>query len=91
MTMIVLIGIALSLLGVAGLQFLYLSWLEQVNRSNKKRITELEHRCMYLNDRLFESELDVKNHAAVLAENNLTLEPDEEIDEVWADVIIDER
>ncbi len=88
--MIVLIGITLSLLGVAGLQFLYLSWLEQVNRSNKKRITELEHRCMYLNDRLFQSELDVKEHAAVLAEHDIVLET-EEIDEVWADVISDER
>ncbi len=90
MTMYVLIGIALSLLGVAGLQFMYLSWLEQVNRSNKKRITELEHRCMYLNDRLFQSELDVKNHADILAENNLTIN-DVETDEVWADVISDER
>ena len=90
MTTYVLIGIALSLLGVAGLQFMYLSWLEQVNRSNKKRITELEHRCMYLNDRLFQSELDVKNHADILAENNLTIN-DEETDEVWADVISDER
>ncbi len=88
--MIVLIGITLSLLGVAGLQFLYLSWLEQVNRSNKKRITELEHRCMYLNDRLFQSELDVKQQAAVLAEHDILLET-EEIDEVWADVISDER
>jgi hypothetical protein len=90
MTMIVLIGITLSLLGVAGLQFLYLSWLEQVNRSNKKRITELEHRCMYLNDRLFQSELDVKQHAVALAEYDIVLET-EEIDEVWADVISDER
>jgi hypothetical protein len=90
MTMIVLIGITLSLLGVAGLQFLYLSWLEQVNRSNKKRITELEHRCMYLNDRLFQSELDVKQQAAVLAEHDILLET-EEIDEIWADVISDER
>jgi hypothetical protein len=90
MTMIVLIGITLSLLGVAGLQFLYLSWLEQVNRSNKKRITELEHRCMYLNDRLFQSELDVKQQAAVLAEHDIMLET-EEIDEIWADVISDER
>jgi hypothetical protein len=88
--MYVLIGISLSLLGVAGLQFLYLTWLEQVNRSNKKRITELEHRCMYLNDRLFESELDVKHHATILAENNITLDQ-EETDEVWADVISDER
>jgi hypothetical protein len=88
--MYVLIGIALSLLGVAGLQFMYLTWLEQVNRSNKKRIVELEHRCMYLNDRLFQSELDVKNHADILAEHNLTIS-DEETDEIWADVISDER
>jgi hypothetical protein len=90
MTLYVLILIALSLLGVAGLQFMYLTWLEQVNRSNKKRIIELEHRCMYLNDRLFESELDVKHHAHILAENNIILEA-EEIDEVWAEIISDER
>jgi hypothetical protein len=88
--MYVLIGISLSLLGVAGLQFFYLTWLEQVNRSNKKKITELEHRCMYLNDRLFQSELDVKQHASVLAEHNISLEP-EQSEEVWADIISDER
>lgn len=88
--MYILIGISLSMLGVAGLQFLYLTWLEQVNRSNKKRITELEKRCMYLNDRLFESELEVKHHAEILAEHNISLEP-EENEEVWADIISDER
>jgi hypothetical protein len=90
MTMYVLIIISFSLLGLAGLQFMYLTWLEQVNRSNKKRITELEHRCMYLNDRLFESELDIKHHAAALAEHNIILET-EETEEVWADIISDEH
>jgi hypothetical protein len=90
MTMYVLIIISFSLLGLAGLQFMYLTWLEQVNRSNKKRISELEHRCMYLNDRLFESELDIKHHVAALAEHNIIIEP-EETEEVWADIISDDH
>jgi hypothetical protein len=85
MEMYVLIGISLSLLGVAGLQFFYLSYLETQSREQKKRISELEHRCMYLNDRLFESELEIKHQASVLKEQEFI----EESDEVWADVIDD--
>jgi hypothetical protein len=85
MEMYVLIGISLSLLGVAGLQFFYLSYLETQSREQKKRISELEHRCMYLNDRLFESELEIKHQASVIKEQEFV----EESDEVWADVIED--
>jgi hypothetical protein len=85
MEMYVLIGISLSLLGVAGLQSFYLSYLETQSREQKKRISELEHRCMYLNDRLFESELEIKHQASLLKEQEFI----EESDEVWADVIDD--
>jgi uncharacterized membrane protein len=85
MEMYVLIGISLSLLGVAGLQFFYLSYLESLSREHKKRITELELRCMYLNDRLFESDLENRHQATLLKEQNLI----EETDEIWADVIDD--
>ncbi len=85
MEMYVLIGISLSLLGVAGLQFFYLSYLEGLSREHKKRITELELRCMYLNDRLFESDLEIRHQATLIKEQNII----EETDEVWADVIDD--
>jgi hypothetical protein len=85
MEMYVLIGISLSLLGVAGLQFFYLSYLENQSREHKKRISELEMRCMYLNDRLFESELEVRQKSSLLQEQSLI----EENDEVWADFIED--
>jgi hypothetical protein len=85
MEMYVLIGISLSLLGVAGLQFFYLSYLENQSREHKKRISELEMRCMYLNDRLFESELEVRQKSSLLQDQSLI----EENDEVWADFIED--
>ena len=38
----VLIGLSLSLAGVAGLQFFYMAYLERLDREHKKRIRELE-------------------------------------------------
>lgn len=89
MMLYVLIGLSLSLVGVAGLQFFYLIYLERIDREQKKRIHELERHCKFLSNRVSDAE------AKIAEQNNLlegifdeTEEAEEE--EIWADVI-DER
>lgn len=82
----ILIGLSLSLAGVAGLQFFYMIYLERIDREQKKRIQELERHCKYLSNRLHEAEQQVADQNDLLETffEDLT---DEE--EVWADVIED--
>lgn len=86
MTLYILIGLSLSLAGVAGLQFFYMVYLERIDREQKKRIHELERHCKYLSNRLHEAEQQVADQNDLLETffEDLT---DEE--EVWADVIED--
>lgn len=86
MTLYILIGLSLSLAGVAGLQFFYMIYLERIDREQKKRIHELERHCKYLSNRLHEAEQQVADQNDLLETffEDLT---DEE--EVWADVIED--
>lgn len=81
----VLIGLSLSLSGVAGLQFFYMIYLERISREQKKRIYELERHAKYLAKRINEAERQI-------AEQNELLETffdETEEEEVWADVIED--
>lgn len=84
MMLYILICLSLSLVGVAGLQFFYLIYLERINREQKKRIYELERRTRYFIERLDEAEQQI-------AEQKEILETvfDEREEEVWADVIED--
>lgn len=84
MTLYVLIGLSLSLAGVAGLQFFYMIYLERINQEQKKRIYELERHSRRVSKRLSEAEQQV-------ARQNEVLETmfDETEEEVWADVIED--
>ena len=84
--MYVLIVLSLSLLGVAGLQFFYLMYLERIDRERKVRIHELEHRCKYLTARLKEVELQLAEQAELI---DAIYEESEDDEEVWADVIED--
>ncbi len=88
MMLYVLICLSLSLLGVAGLQFFYLIYLERVDRERQKRIRELEHHCQYLAKRLRQTEAQVNEQNEMLEAFYEDSEDEEE--EVWADVI-DER
>ena len=81
----VLIGLSLSLSGVAGLQFFYMIYLEKVNREQKKRIYELERHTKYLSRRISEAEKQITEQNEML--ETFFDEVDEE--EVWADVIED--
>ncbi|HEY0429209.1 MAG TPA: hypothetical protein VGC76_15620 [Pyrinomonadaceae bacterium] len=83
----VLIVLSLSLVGLAGLQFFYLVYLERMGREYKKRIHELETHNRYLAHRLEDAEQQITDQNALLEVFYTELDDEEE---VWADVI-DER
>jgi hypothetical protein len=84
--MYILIGISLSLLGLAGLQFFYLMYLERIDRERKTRIQELEHHCKYLTRRLKEVEQQLAEQAELI---DAIYEESGDEEEIWADVIED--
>lgn len=86
MTVYVLIALALSLAGVAGLQFFYLVYLERLDREQKKRIRELEHHCQYLATRVKQAEQQITDQNELL-ESFFDDFLDEDEEEIWADVI----
>ena len=85
MTLYILIGLSLSLAGVAGLQFFYMIYLERINREQKKRIYELERHSKRLSKRLSEAEQQIAQQNEILE----SMFDQYEEEEVWADVIED--
>ena len=85
MLLYALIGLSLALIGVAGLQFTYLFYLDRVDHERKKLVHKLEGECRRLSTRLNEAELKLAERDALINKFNLGSG-----DEVWAD-IIDER
>ncbi len=86
MMLYILIGLSLSLTGVAGLQFFYMMYLERIDREQKKRIHELERHCKFLSNRVSEAEAKITEQSNLL-ENIFDEFGDAEEEEVWADVI----
>ncbi len=78
----VLICISLTFVGIAGMQFLYLAYLERIELEHKKRIRELERYCKQLTQKLKDAEFQI-------AEQSKLIEKFYENEEVWADVIED--
>jgi hypothetical protein len=85
MLLYVLICISLTLVGVAGLQFTYMFYLERIDAERRKTVALLERKCRNLTDRLREAEQKIEEQQRQLE----TAYPELD-DEVWADVI-DER
>ncbi len=83
MLLYALICLSLALVGVAGLQFMYLFYIDRLDRERKRRVHELENECKQLSIRLKEAERRVEEQEAFIE----TLSPGSE--EVWADVIDD--
>jgi hypothetical protein len=79
----VLIGLCLSLAGVAGLQLMYMFYLDRIDKERKKRLHALEIECRRLSSRLSEAERDLKAKTDLLA----VAYPEFEDEEAWADVI----
>ena len=78
MLVYVLIGLCLVLLGITGLQFTYLAYVDRLDRERRKYIKGLESKYAALSTRLASAEKR-------LAEQDALLTPDE----AWADVIED--
>ena len=81
MLMYALIGLSLVLVGIVGLQFTYLYWIDRVYRERRKYLKDLENRYADLNSRLRSAELRMAEQAEFLE----TLGYKET--ETWADVI----
>ena len=81
MLMYALIGLSLVLVGVVGLQFTYLFWIDRVYRERRTYLKDLEHRYSDLNSRLRSAERRMTEQAELLQTLGY-----KEI-ETWADVI----
>jgi len=86
MLLYVLIGLCLSLAGVAGLQLMYMFYLDRLDKERKKRLHDLEIECRRLSSRLTEAESELKTKTEMLE----VAYPEFEDEEAWAD-LIDER
>ena len=86
MLLYVLIGSSLVLLGIAGLQFTYMFYLDRLHIERKKHIHGLERKCNNLTERLEHAEQRLAEQDALLETAYPGMRKD---DEVWADVIED--
>jgi hypothetical protein len=80
--MYALICLSLALVGIAGLQFTYLFYLDRVDKERKRLIHQLEVECRRLSSRLADAESRVAEQDRIL--NKLLIEAG---DESWADII----
>lgn len=80
-----LIGLALVLTGVAGLQMSYMFYLDRLDKDRKQRLRLLERRCKTLTTRLEDAERRLQEQDELL--KNAYYGEDEDEEEVWADVI----
>ena len=86
MLLYALIGLSLVLVGIVGLQFTYMFYLDRVHLERKKHIHDLERKCSSLNSRLEQAENRLAEQNDLLETAYPGLRKD---DEVWADVIED--
>lgn len=86
MLMYALICISLVLLGVAGLQFMYLFYVDRLYRERKKYLQDLEYRYARLTARLEYAEKKLSEQAETIAA--LTGEDIDE-DDTWEEIIED--
>jgi hypothetical protein len=86
MFMLVLIGLSLVLIGVVGLQFTYLFYIERIYRERRKYLKTLEQKCSQLSLKLDAAEKQVREQKLLLD----SVCPEwETSDEAWADLIED--
>ena len=85
MLLYVLITLCLSLAGVAGLQLMYLFYLDRVDKERRKHLHDLQLECKKLSVRLRDAERELRMKTEMLA----AAYPEFEEEEAWADVIED--
>ncbi len=84
MLMYFLIGLSLVLVGIVGLQFSYMFYVDRMYRERRSYLRSLEKKYARLKDRLAAAEQRVAEQNELLE----TMYPDlGKEDEVWADVI----
>lgn len=81
--MYALICISLILLGVAGLQFTYLFYVDRLYRERRKYLQDLEYRYARLTARLEYAERRITEQQDIIA----TLTGEEFVEEDWEDII----
>ena len=86
MLLYALICLCLALVGVSWLQFMYLVYLERLDREKKKRLHELELECRDLRQALTAAEIEIAAQRELIAS---TVVEADDTNEVWADVIED--
>lgn len=84
MMLYILICLCLALAGIAGMQFLYMVYLDRIDQERRKSINELERRNKFLAESLEEADLKI------VEQNKVIQGSWEETEDIWADVI-DER
>ena len=86
MLMYALIGLSLVLVGVAGLQFSYLFYVNRLYHERRRHIYSLERRCAELTARVEAAEARLQEQDKLIAE----IDPDFiSMGDAWADVIED--
>lgn len=86
MLMIILIGLSLVLAGVAGLQFTYLYYADNMDRQRRIHLKALEQKCARLGSRLEAAETRLREQDDLLENAYPGLRKG---DEIWAEVIED--
>ena len=86
MLVVALIGLSFVLIGIVGLQFSYMFYLDRLHIERKKHIGELERKCNQLSERLGRAEIGLAEQGQLLEAAYPGLRKD---DEMWADLIED--
>lgn len=84
MLMYFLIALSLVLVGIVGLQFFYMFYIERLYHQRRSYMMELEKKYAAVKERLASAERRVGERDEMLAAAYPEYNPD---DEVWADVI----
>ncbi len=84
MLVFVLIGLSLILLGVVGLQFTYMFYIERMNAERRKHMQTLERRANHLNQKLEEAQKQIADQDRLIKAAYPAMTNTEEI---WAEVI----
>ena len=84
MLIVALIGLLFVLIGVVGLQFSYMFYLDRLHLDRKKHTNQLERNCLSLSERLKQAEARLEEQDRLLETAYPGIRKDNEI---WADVI----
>jgi hypothetical protein len=81
-----LIGLSLVLVGIVGLQFTYMFYLERLHVERKKYLSQLEKKCIGLTEKLDAADRRIAEQRELIEQVYPEMAA---TDEVWAEVIED--